>query len=259
MVQPQFEEYIRTNKSRGVDDETIKSQLRQAGWQEGDIVSAFQSGVISSSAQAVSTELVPSKKFKRLGIFFLVFPVIDLLIVGIVFIVSQIFLSGYSVPSSSLAVQSILPYIFGFLAIILIIILLPFIILGIIFLKKKEPSLRMVDERSGKGNLSVIPEEIKGWNWGAAGLSLFWGVFYGAWIVLCGIILAPIPLLGILWYVFIGMKGNEWAWRKNQWESVDHFKKSQEKWKVWGIVFFLLAALSTLSTIAQIVNGLNRG
>ncbi|PIQ67350.1 ribonuclease G [Candidatus Uhrbacteria bacterium CG_4_10_14_0_2_um_filter_41_7] len=98
------------------------------------------------------------------------------------------------------------------------------------------------DERSGKGEASIIPNEIKGWNWGAAGLTWIWGVPHGVWISL----LVLIPFVNIIMWIFLGLKGNEWAWKKQQWESVEKFISYQNKWKPWGIAFFILGILGLL-------------
>lgn len=50
--------------------------------------------------------------------------------------------------------------------------------------------------------------------------------------------------------IVLGIKGNEWAWRNNKWESVEQFISSQNKWKPWGIIFFILAILGTAVRIA---------
>ncbi|OGM97217.1 MAG: hypothetical protein A2817_01395 [Candidatus Yanofskybacteria bacterium RIFCSPHIGHO2_01_FULL_39_8b] len=114
------------------------------------------------------------------------------------------------------------------------------------------------DERSGRGKDSIIPPEIKGWNWGAFGVTLIWGIYYGAWVVLWGFLLGLIPLVGILWQVYVGMKGNEWAWRKNKWQSVEQFIATQNKWKPWGIVFFILGILPVFLSLFNIFDSFRR-
>ncbi|OGL87301.1 hypothetical protein A3I40_03730 [Candidatus Uhrbacteria bacterium RIFCSPLOWO2_02_FULL_48_12] len=84
-----------------------------------------------------------------------------------------------------------------------------------------------------------MPEEIKGWNWGAAGLTWIWGVYHGVWISL----LFFIPLVNIVMVIMLGIKGNEWAWRAQKWESVEKFIVSQRKWRPWGMAFVALMIL----------------
>lgn len=76
--------------------------------------------------------------------------------------------------------------------------------------------------------------------WGALALlsnlmSIFWGLFN-----LVNIILATV----------FGIKGNEWAWQNRRFESVEHFRKVQHIWMIWGfaitlffIVFLVMSVL----------------
>jgi len=107
------------------------------------------------------------------------------------------------------------------------------------------------DQRSGKGVASVVPEEIKGWSWGAAGLTWIWGIYHNVWISL----LSFIPLVNLVMIVYLGLKGNELAWRSNKWTSVEEFKTAQGKWQTWGIIFFILGVLSFLSRLSSSSRG----
>lgn len=91
------------------------------------------------------------------------------------------------------------------------------------------------DNRSGKGKDSIIPEEIKGWNWGAAGLFWIWGASNRVWIS----ILSFIPIINFVFWIYLGIKGSELAWRAKKWESVAKFKETQDEWKPWGVLFFM--------------------
>ena len=53
---------------------------------------------------------------------------------------------------------------------------------SIIYINKLENSLEKFDPRSGNGKLSKIPEGIKKWNWGAAGLGSVWGFYHRTWL-----------------------------------------------------------------------------
>ncbi len=89
---------------------------------------------------------------------------------------------------------------------------------------------------SGQGglfNLSVpVPEEIKGWNWGAFLLSPFWVLSNRVWIG----VLTYVPIVGFWIAIALGIKGNEWAWKSRRWKSIEQFKKHQKKWAIAGIV-----------------------
>lgn len=44
--------------------------------------------------------------------------------------------------------------------------------------------------------------------------------------------------------VFIlGAKGNEWAWKNNDWDNVEQFEKVQRNWMIAGVVFYGIVAL----------------
>jgi len=116
---------------------------------------------------------------------------------------------------------------------------------------------------------SDVPDEIKGWNWGAFFLGWIWGIGNKVWIALLTLILlvsfipityimfavikmphgaeAPtlILLVSILFIVSIvlGMKGNEWAWRNKKWDSIEHFRRTQRAWAIVGIRLTLTAWL----------------
>ncbi len=103
------------------------------------------------------------------------------------------------------------------------------------------------DERSGKGKDSAIPQEIATWNWGAAGLPIIWGMAFGVWQFWFGLI----PFVNIIWFLVMGKKGNEWAWRNNKWISVEDFKKQQARWATIGSVFFGMRILSIMSVVSK--------
>ncbi len=78
-----------------------------------------------------------------------------------------------------------------------------------------------------------IPDELKGWNWGAFLLNWVWGIGNNTYIAL----LTLVPFVGLLIMPFVlGAKGNEWAWRNGRWDSIEHFRRVQQRWAVWGLV-----------------------
>ena len=81
-----------------------------------------------------------------------------------------------------------------------------------------------------------IPPEIDRWNWGAFLLSWIWGVGNNTFIAL----LALIPIFGQLVMPFVlGAKGSRWAWRNGRWDGVEHFKRVQRQWAIWGAIIWL--------------------
>ena len=102
---------------------------------------------------------------------------------------------------------------------------------------------------SGQGESSVVPQEVKGWSWGAFGLTWIWGVFNGVLISL----LCLIPGFGIVWAFVLGAKGNEWAWRNKKWDSIEHFKNTQRPWNIAGIVLFAISMVALVAVIPAVL------
>jgi hypothetical protein len=100
---------------------------------------------------------------------------------------------------------------------------------------KPEQVSQAASNTSGQGSASALPDELKGWNWGAFFLNWIWGIGNNVWIALITFI------LGWIWAIVLGIKGNEWAWKHKKWDSVEHFKRTQRKWKRWGIGLFIAA------------------
>lgn len=83
---------------------------------------------------------------------------------------------------------------------------------------------------SGYGKESDVPEEIKKWNWGAFWLTWIWGIGNKSYIALLGLI----PILNVIMSFYLGIKGNELAWRNKGWYDIKYFKKTQKKWGICG-------------------------
>jgi len=81
----------------------------------------------------------------------------------------------------------------------------------------------------------TVPAEIDRWNWGAFLLNWIWGIGNQTYIAL----LALIPLFGFIMLFVLGAKGSAWAWRNGRWDSVEHFKRVQRRWAIWGAVIWL--------------------
>ena len=101
---------------------------------------------------------------------------------------------------------------------------------------------------SGQGAASVVPDEIKGWNWGAFFLNWIWSIGNNVWIGLLALI------LGIIMSIILGIKGSEWAWQNRRWESVEQFKTVQHIWAVWGVVIFI--ASIAIAVVAGIMSAI---
>lgn len=89
----------------------------------------------------------------------------------------------------------------------------------------------LAQNTSGEGSAAYIPDEIRHWNWGAFLLPFWWGIFNRVWIMLVGFI----PIADVIMPFILGAKGNEWAWQKKRWDSIEHFQSTQRTWAKWGI------------------------
>jgi len=101
------------------------------------------------------------------------------------------------------------------------------------------------ENTSGQGELATVPEEVKGWSWGAFVLTWIWGIFNSVWISL----LCLIPFFNLVWAIVLGIKGNEWAWRNKKWDSIEHFKSTQRSWNIAGIVLFAISIVAAVVAI----------
>jgi len=107
---------------------------------------------------------------------------------------------------------------------------------------------------SGQGGSAVIPEGIKGWNWGAFALTWIWGVSNKVWLSL--LVFIPVPIFPLVWAIILGVKGNEWAWQNKKWESVAQFKDTQGKWNTAGIIVFTIWIVVAVVFCAWILQAL---
>ena len=89
--------------------------------------------------------------------------------------------------------------------------------------------------------LEYVPDEVRGWNWGAFFFGWLWGVFNHTYISLLQII--PVPFMGLVMAIVLGVKGNEWAWRNGHWIDVQAFKARQRKW-AWAALICFLAGVA---------------
>jgi hypothetical protein len=176
---------------------------------------------------------------KSLGLLFILLPPGGIVFILFMFTIVNALLGATTPAQDSESIELmrvVIDYALGFLGIIFVIALFILVPIGIYLIAKKDHVITKCDERSGKGQKSIIPDEIKGWSWGAAGLGWIWGVYHSVWISL----LSFIPILNWVWWIVMGIKGNEWAWQKRRWKNIHEFQNSQRKWGIWGIVFFFL-------------------
>ena len=101
------------------------------------------------------------------------------------------------------------------------------------------------------------PQALRGFNWGAFLLGPIWGlgnaVLPAILIGAVGVVISYVTRSGNQWVslaaaffanVYIGIRANEWAWKARRWQSVEHFKRVQTGWLLWGVV--LVVALTIM-------------
>ena len=49
---------------------------------------------------------------------------------------------------------------------------------------------------------------------------------------------ATTPIVNLVMPFVLGAKGSAWAWRNGRWRDVEHFRRVQHLWAIWGFVAF---------------------
>lgn len=92
-----------------------------------------------------------------------------------------------------------------------------------------------------------VPPGIRRWNWGAFLLSWVWGIAHGVWISL----LVFIPVINLVVPFYLGLKGNELAWKTGRWTDVDAYLERQKKWAVAGVIVAVISIIITAYLVYQ--------
>lgn len=79
----------------------------------------------------------------------------------------------------------------------------------------------------------------KEFNWGAFFGTWIWGLFNKTYVTLWMLILWITPW-GMLCSIYWGLKGNELAAKNRDWDSLQAFKKSQERQTFWFVIFSIV-------------------
>lgn len=87
----------------------------------------------------------------------------------------------------------------------------------------------------------IFPKELRRFNWGAFLLNWIWGIMHKKYITLLYFPACIIPIIGpIAISIWFGISGNRWAWKSQQWESMEKFNDTQRNWvKLWVILVVL--------------------
>ncbi|MEQ9551081.1 MAG: serine/threonine-protein kinase [Coleofasciculus sp. G3-WIS-01] len=97
--------------------------------------------------------------------------------------------------------------------------------------------------------LIPVPDEIKGWNWGAFFMPYLWPLTNKVWIGL----FALVPQVGWLMAIVLGAKGNEWAWKSRKWRSIEQFKAHQRGWTIAGLFIGIPMAWIYIGLLAMFI------
>jgi hypothetical protein len=118
---------------------------------------------------------------------------------------------------------------------------------------------------SGQGASAVVPPEIAtGFNWGAFLMNWIWGLGHSVWIALVALVVGFVPVIGgvvsLGFCIYLGMKGNELAWRNRRFESIEQFRAVQAAWTKWGIILLVVGVvLGILGAILLVSMGVLNG
>jgi len=98
------------------------------------------------------------------------------------------------------------------------------------------------DPRLPSGNDPAVLPSLKGWNWGAFGCSWVWAFAHGlpqfGWQTLMGWLMGGFP--GFALSIYLGMNGNQLAWRQRSFANLDEFWRVQAAWSSAGRVLALI-------------------
>ncbi len=197
--------------------------------------------VTSPQRKKSKPKYIISSQNKRIGTWFIFAPTLTLLLIFIVFIISNAVLAFlFEEGINTTVFYTPIRWSLGFLGLLNFVSILPLAILGFALRHKKELAPgEDYDIRSGSQE-GEIPDEIRDWNWGAAAFTGYWLAYYSSWKSLLIIPLMIIPYVNIIVAIIFGMSGNQWAWQSKKWANVEEFNNAQRKSSFWAILTFIL-------------------
>lgn len=117
---------------------------------------------------------------------------------------------------------------------------------GLLFKNKTTPPIRKEVQKKASNNLGPMPDELRTWNWGAFSFPLLWGIFNNT----PEAFFCMIPIFGIVKQIELLKNGNELAWKNKEWESIEQFKKAQEKWADWAVLTFVAGIVMAVTFVS---------
>jgi hypothetical protein len=86
------------------------------------------------------------------------------------------------------------------------------------------------------------------WNWGAAFFNWIWALGHKLWVyALLGFVLSFIPFAA---FILFGLKGNEWAWERGGYASVEELRAKERKWAIAALIVFVISILLAILVVA---------
>ena len=113
-----------------------------------------------------------------------------------------------------------------------------------------------------------IPDEINCWNWGAFFWNWIWLIPINPTfaIIMCFANMFTCGLSTLVLAFYLGIKGNEMAWERKKYESIEEFQEEQKKWSLTGwvcvfiptFIYIITALLFIILFWASFINILNK-
>lgn len=104
-----------------------------------------------------------------------------------------------------------------------------------------------ISQKAMYGQDGTPPDDVKSWNMGAFMMTAVWGianeVYEALWVFA-----AVIPIIGwiaaIAVMIWMGISGNELAYRKKHYDTVSDFKQAQNTWNRAGWFTFIISIIT---------------
>ena len=116
---------------------------------------------------------------------------------------------------------------------------------------------KLKQENRYKVDGQAFPEKINKFNWGACIIPPIWGLFNNSpiacLILLIGFIRYVGWLLAMIFSIYCGIKGNEWAWTNKEWVDLKQFHQVQRNWAIGSVIFeFIVIIVMTIAILNTI-------
>ena len=102
------------------------------------------------------------------------------------------------------------------------------------------------------GNDPAYLAKMSGWNWGACAFHGIWMYCFGMQLMGIIIFLASvfIPCAAFVIPIYLGVKGDDLAWRNRHFENYEQFREVIGIWNRWGIGFIVISSTLAIGVTA---------